>query len=85
MKYGAFENPEVILCRPDDPSLNVSLPDDQITIWQGCDSPTHVAIPADAPDDKLEWVADRLNGRVSMAELVTFRDQLQDKTAGQNL
>jgi len=77
MKYGAFENPEVILRRPDDPSLNVPLPDDQITIWQGCDSPTYVAFSAGAPDDKLGWVADRLNGRVSLAELVAFRDQLR--------
>ena len=77
MKYGAFENPDVILCSPDGSSLNVALPGDEIRIWQGCDSPTYVAFPAETPDDKLEWVADRLNGRVSLAELVTFRDQLR--------
>lgn len=77
MKYGAFENPEVILCRPDAPSLSAPLPEDQITIFQACDSPTYVAISARAPDDKLEWVVDRLNGTVCLAELIAFREQLR--------
>ncbi|WP_418646869.1 hypothetical protein ACNQFN_14785 [Thauera butanivorans] len=73
MAIDDFSDERVFVVRPGDSRLGILWTDEQAGCEQWFDSPTYAVVGANAPDEKLVRLSQRVG--ISLGELRQFRDQ----------